>query len=63
MEVFTGVTKLVESTLLRAYYDVIIIHMSHDLSQPIIIGSLDEKSTDREMHYIQKVLTPLECGP
>ena len=58
--------------LLRAYYDVIrvsqwedcrqmsvsIILMSHDLSQPIRIGSLDQKSTNRRMRYSQKVLTP-----
>ena len=37
---------------------VSIILMSHDLSQPIRIGSLDQKSTNRRMRYSQKVLIP-----
>ena len=35
-----------------------IILMSHDLSQPIRIESFDEKSTDPQMRYIEKVLNP-----
>ena len=34
--------------LLKAFYDVIIICASHDLWQPIRVGSLDETSTDKQ---------------